>query len=254
MAGEQEEPTGEEVSLPGAGTAPRIENLGREAGSDHVGGVDGRRALKREHEASFHEFLDSWLGPEQRSEEDFSVNYAAYHALAHAGMLLRVTGTDAIPAELATLPSERRAKIVLNACEFVFGFGIPAHLSHILSDATPEPEDIEEFEHVLRQRDELDVVIELSKRVVADAVKTDEALLAKLADAISVAAEFDDEFLKRPDLMATCSRILVALRPLNWLANGSYPDWFALARSWDCESNIEQVLAGKNATPMSAKE
>ena len=44
------------------------------------------------HEDSFHEFLDSWLGPEERGEEEYSVNFAAYHVLAHAGMLLRARG------------------------------------------------------------------------------------------------------------------------------------------------------------------
>ncbi len=193
----------------------------------------------------FTKFLDSWLGPEQRSEEDFSVNYAAYHALADAGMMLRLRGANAIPRELATLPSERRGKIVLDACEFVLGFGIPANLAQVLSNPMPEPEDIEEFEHVLLQRDELDVVIELAKRLVANAVQADDALLAKLSDAVSVAAEFDDAFLKRPDLMAVCSRVLLALRPLNWLSSGSCPDWFALARSWDTEPSIIQILAAE---------
>ena len=60
------------------------------------------------HEGSFLEFLDSWLGPEERSEEEFSVNFAAYHALAHAGMLLRARGTEQIPEGLAGLSGAAR--------------------------------------------------------------------------------------------------------------------------------------------------
>jgi hypothetical protein len=68
-----------------------------------------------------------------------------------------------------------------------------------------------------------------------------------------VAAEFDDAFLKRSDLMAVCSRVLVGIRPLNWLASGSYPDWFALARSWDGEPSIEQIVSAKETRRGSAK-
>jgi hypothetical protein len=161
------------------------------------------------HEDSFHEFLNSWLGPEERSEEEFSVSFAAYHALAHAGMLLRARGSEEIPESLAALANAQRIKIVSDACEFVLGFGVPAHLTGILANDAPDADEVEEFEHVLLQRDELDVVIELGKRLVGDAVQRDDILLKKLSYSISIAAKFDDVFLKRPDLMAVCSRILL---------------------------------------------
>ena len=148
-------------------------------------------------------------------------------------------GAEQIPKELAALSDAQRIKIVSDACAFVLGFGVPAHLTRVLSNDAPDSDEIEEFEHVLLQRDELDVVIEFSKRLVGDAVRRDDLLLKNLSYAISVAAEFDDLFLKRPDLIAVCSRILLGLRPLDWLADGSYPDWFRIAREWD-----DEVAAG----------
>ena len=195
------------------------------------------------HEDSFHEFLNSWLGPEERSEEEFSVSFAAYHALAHAGMLLRARGSEEIPESLAALANAQRIKIVSDACEFVLGFGVPAHLTGILANDAPDADEVEEFEHVLLQRDELDVVIELGKRLVGDAVQRDDILLKKLSYSISIAAKFDDVFLKRPDLMAVCSRILLGLRPLDWLADGSYPDWFRIAREWDEEIAADDMMS-----------
>ena len=125
----------------------------------------------------------------------------------------------------------------------MLGFGVPGQLRKILSTDAPDSDGIEEFEHVLLDRDELDVVIELSKRLVGDAVRQDDVLLAKLAEAVSAAAEFDDVLLKRPDLMAVCSRILLGLRPLDWLADGSYPDWFSIARKWDEEVAADDSMS-----------
>ncbi len=198
MSSEQKPTTSGEPAPFLAGTVPTIDG-GADAGFNEVGDVDACRALQFEHEGLLHEFLASWLSPEPRGQEDFSVGFAAYHALAHAGMLLRMRPTGAILFELSGLSTAQRTKLVSDACDFAIGFRIPAHLKRILANGTPEPEDIEEFEHILLQRDELDVVIELSYRICANAAKTDDALLVKLSDTISVAAEFDDAFLKRPE-------------------------------------------------------
>lgn len=182
------------------------------------------------HAAQFETCFSWWDDPEEGAATGISSHYAAYHVLAHAAFLLRC-GETACLSVIESLPSERVTTLVDAACTYAIGFNLPPEAKSVLQKGSAEPDDIEYIELLLSHRDELDLVIELAKRFARKSQQ--DRLRRAVASAASVAAEIDDQLLTRADLMSVCSRALAGVRPTDWLCDGSYPDWFSIARSWD---------------------
>lgn len=184
------------------------------------------------HLDQFNECFSLWNDEEERENAGLSREYVAYHLIAHAAYLSRCEHIASI-FKIESLPKEQLATLLLMAGEFAVNFDLPGVALAILGKDSLEPEELEYIEHLLSHRDELDLVIEQLKRFARNA--NNEQIRRLVVRGVGIAAGIDDVLLTRPDIMSVCSRSLVGIRSTEWLFNGSYPDWFAIARGWDKE-------------------
>jgi len=194
---------------------------------------------------SLRDCLAAWALPSCH-EERITENRSAYLVLLNAGMLLRNSKSKELPAEIASMSLEEQSHLVSAACEYAGDFSLPQSVRHALRKDELEPEELEACEDALGDIDELDVVLALSKRLVDSVLDRDDQLLLRLATAITAARVAAKQMLSRPDIVAIASRVLIPIRPLDWLPPGSFPDWFAKARECDAELSsfdIRDILA-----------
>lgn len=184
------------------------------------------------HLAQFDDCFFWWSDEGERENAGLSANYVAYHVISHAAYLSRCK-EDASIRKIEAMPTEQLTVLLVAASMFAEGFELPEAAKTLLGKDALEADELEYFEHLLSHRDELDLVIEQLKKLSLKA--NDESLRKQVGRSICVAASIDDVLLVRPDIMSVCSRALAEIRPKNWLSSGSYPDWFAILRSWDEE-------------------
>lgn len=207
------------------------------------------------HKESYGRCLAYWRDAALRGADEVSESEAAYDLLAHTGFMLRIGADRNAPPQALSFPMEDRVRIVSAACDHIEQFSLPDNVKRYLANDALENEELGEFEQILLQRDELDVVVQFSREMVRDTIEHDDALLAKLASAVSVAAELDEAILSRPDIIAVASRILVGSRPDPWHSEDPLSDWFVKARAWDLGfsspnlPDLAGLLRGVQPTP-----
>jgi hypothetical protein len=193
----------------------------------------GRESVQARHEESFRLFLDCWLSAERRAALEIGKEEAGYSTLEHAGLCVRLQPGGQLPVELEQMSLPDRVALVHTACGYAAEFSLPKHFSRFLKEDLPEPEEIEEIEHVLSQIDGLDAVVDLAVRLVDPTLETDRDLLAELARTRCIVAELLRQLLVREDLAAVASRFVLVQREPRYLEDGRPADWFTRLRELD---------------------
>lgn len=182
------------------------------------------------HDDSFRLYLHAWRDATYRVELEMGLGEAAYHVLAHAGMLQRMPHTQkrVVTDELFAMSQDDRVRLVRDACEFAIGFAVPGHFDRLLAEEILDTDELAEIEGALIQRDELDAVLRMMDQLVGDCLEHNDDLLASVARAHCAAAEFDDRLAQRPDILAVASRIVAdSTEPAH------FAPWLSEARKLD---------------------
>lgn len=190
------------------------------------------------HDDSFRLYLLAWREPDYRGELEMGLPEAAYHALAHAGMLERIGTPESRTAmgQLLALSREDRTRLLRDACEFAAEFAVPKHFERFFAQEAFDVDDLAEVEAALIQRDELDVVMRAVDRLIDDVLVQNDDLRAMIARAHGAEAVFDERLSERPDLLAVASRIVAdSTDPTQ------YGSWLLHARQSD-EEYFEPTL------------
>lgn len=190
------------------------------------------------HDDSFRLYFRAWREPDYRGELEMGIPEAAYHALAHAGMLERLV--DRRPGsgleQLLDLPQEERARLVRDACEFAADFAVPRHFERFFAQDVLDTDELAEIEGALIQRDEFDAALMAADQVVNEFLASDDDLQTQVAGALDAARRFDDRLSQRPDILAVATRIV---------ADSTDPEhygaWLVKARQLD-ENFFEPTL------------
>ncbi|MGH7134537.1 MAG: hypothetical protein ACREHD_02290, partial [Pirellulales bacterium] len=184
------------------------------------------------HDESFQLYLRAWRESSNRDELEMGLPEAAYHVLAHAGMLRRLRGEsrEARIDELSRLPKDERFRLVREACQFSLQFGMPEHFQRFLAQDVLDADELGEIEGALLQRDEFDAVLSAMDQLVGECLASDDDLLASVARAHCVAAELDDQLAQRPDILSVASRVVA-----DYTDPAHYGAWLVKARRLDEE-------------------
>lgn len=158
---------------------------------------------------SFQDYLRAWNDPTLLAKLEITDNDAAYHVLAYSGLLARREADGCgLPTSLAQMPSQERVRLVRSACTRMAGFSFDVYYHDLFARDYLDVDQLAEAHELLMQRDEWDAALWMAGKLVDDQLESNEALLADLALSHSVAAAFDEELFKHPDIVAGALYIL----------------------------------------------
>ena len=194
---------------------------------------------------SFQDYLRAWNDPTLLAKLEITDNDAAYHVLAYSGLLARREADGrGLPTSFAQMPSQERVRLVRSACARMAGFSFDAYYHDLFARDQLDLDELAEANELLIQRDEWDAALWMACKLVDDQLESDEALLSDLALAHSVAAAFDEELFKHPDIVAGALYILDDAPE-----NQRIGLWFQRAQEFDRQFN-DPTLADVDAAAM----
>jgi hypothetical protein len=192
---------------------------------------------------SFDGYLRAWNDPTLLTKLEITAGDAAYHVLTYSGQLARRRRAAGwvLPGSLAGMPSQERVALVRCACSHMADFSFPDYYHELYGRDDLDVDEFAEVYEMLIQRDEWDAALWMAGKLIDDQLERDEALLSDLALAHSIAADYDEELFKHPDIAASASAILDDAPEIQRI-----DPWFQRARGLDRELNdptLADILA-----------
>ncbi len=167
--------------------------------------------------------MTEWLGHIAAPSPDNLFNKVAFTILFHTAAATDLTKESDLLRRLQELPREDCEKLVAAACQHADPSLANKRLGALLNEALTS-EELESFDAVLREAEELVYVLDLSARLTAAWYDSD--LHDRIGEKLFELDKLIDQLYLRPDLISVRWRILQR-------SDGTIPGWLTTAKALD---------------------